>query len=88
MDKALLNSFMSGAVMMSSVAAGIFFMKFWRKTNDRFFALFAAAFFLFSIERWLFVFLPNQDEANSWIFLIRLAGFLLIIAAVVDKNRQ
>lgn len=84
-----MNQFMSGAVMMASLCSGIFFLKFWRKTEDRFFVLFASAFFLFAIERCCFAFNPllTPIDTLSWIYLIRLLAFLLIIVAVIDKNR-
>ncbi|WII72380.1 DUF5985 family protein [Bdellovibrio sp. 22V] len=87
MDKVDLNNFVYGAVMMASVIAGLFFLKFWRKTRDRFFAIFAAAFFLLAIERWFFLFIQIQNEVHTYIFVIRLFAFLLILGAVVDKNR-
>ncbi|WP_413294231.1 DUF5985 family protein [Bdellovibrio sp. HCB185ZH] len=84
----LLKQFIYGAVMMASFTSGIFFLKFWRKTQDRFFMLFAAAFFMLGAERWFFTFLPNSDEENTWIFSMRLLAFLIIIGAVIDKNRE
>ncbi|QDK47439.1 hypothetical protein DOM22_08855 [Bdellovibrio sp. ZAP7] len=74
--------------MMASFTSGVFFLKFWRKTRDRFFMLFAAAFLILAAERWFFIFLPNSDEENAWIFSMRLLAFLLIIGAVIDKNRE
>ena len=84
----MLNQFMYGAVMMASLVSGIFFLKFWKKTGDRFFAMFSAAFFLFALERWFFVFVKAQSEASSFIFIFRLIAFSIIILAVVDKNRR
>jgi hypothetical protein len=82
-----LSSFMSGAIMMGCFSASIFFLKFWSKTQDRFFALFASAFMLFAFERWLFVFINATNEAHTWVFIVRLFAFLLILGAVIDKNR-
>lgn len=88
MDTALINQFIYGAVMMASVVASLFFLKFWQKTKDRFFAIFSSAFMLFAIERWISVIMATQDETRTWIFMIRLLAFVLIIGAVVDKNRN
>ncbi len=88
MNSEILKQFIYGAVMMASFTSGVFFLKFWKKTQDRFFAMFASAFFILAVERWIFVFLPNSDEEKSWIFCLRLVAFLLIIIAVVDKNRD
>ena len=78
---------MSGAVMMGCVGASIFFFKFWIKAQDRFFAIFASAFLLLAVERWLFVFIQVPNEAHTLVFIVRLLAFLLILGAVVDKNR-
>ncbi|WP_413561217.1 DUF5985 family protein [Bdellovibrio sp. HCB209] len=88
MSTEVLKQFIYGAVMMASFTSGVFFLKFWKKTADRFFAMFAAAFFMLAIERWFFVIMPNTNEENSWIFSMRLLAFLLITIAVVDKNRK
>lgn len=88
MDNMLINQFLYGAVMMGSLCNGIFFLKFWRKTGDRFFSLFAAAFLLLSLERWLLLFIKTDNETNTWVFVIRLIAFAMIIGAVIDKNRS
>lgn len=74
--------------MMAGLCNGLFFLKFWRKTGDRFFSLFSAAFVLLAFERWLLLFLRTDNETNTWIFVARLIAFALIIWAVVDKNRS
>ncbi|MEK2690550.1 DUF5985 family protein [Bdellovibrio sp. GT3] len=88
MSQEIVKQFIYGAVMMASLVSGLFFLKFWRKTADRFFAMFAASFFILAAERWFLVFMPTQGEENTWIFSMRLLAFLLIITAVVDKNRK
>jgi hypothetical protein len=87
MDKSSINLFLYGAVMMGALCNGLFFLKFWRKTGDRFFSLFAAAFILFAFERWLLLLIKTENETNTWIFIARLIAFALIIYAVIDKNR-
>jgi len=86
----LLNftQFMYGGFMMGASAIGIFFLKFWKKTGDRFFAMFASAFLLLAVERLFFLFIQAENEVHTWIFVIRLMAFVIISAAVVDKNRQ
>ncbi|KYG63212.1 hypothetical protein AZI86_16040 [Bdellovibrio bacteriovorus] len=88
MDKTLFNQFIYGAVMMASLCNGLFFLKFWRKTGDRFFSMFAAAFILLSVERWLLLFIKTANETNTWVFMVRLVAFALIIGAVIDKNKK
>lgn len=79
--------FLPGAYMMACLAIALFFALYWRRTRDRLFAVFALAFVLFAVERFVLVFVPADLEGRHWIFLVRLIGFVLIIAGVVDKNR-
>ncbi len=80
--------FMSGAIMMGCWVVGLFFMRFWKKTADRFFAYFAIAFWIIALERVCLVFIDVTDESRSWVYLMRLVAFLLILFAVADKNRK
>lgn len=80
--------FLLGACALASVMAGLFFMRFWRDTRDRFFLYFAVAFWLGGVA-WATLGLTTVSaEAESYIYLIRLLSFLIIIAAIVDKNRK
>jgi hypothetical protein len=67
--------------------AGLIFFRFWRETGDRLFALFAYAFWLLAASWLSLAILDPRDEARPYVYAVRLVGFLLIIAAVVEKNR-
>lgn len=83
-----MTEFLSGASFLAAVAIALFFLRFWRETGDRFFALFALAFAVFSANRVALTFVDAEDEATrTWIYVVRLVAFLLIIAAIVEKNR-
>ena len=43
--------FLAGALAMGFGIAGLFFLRFWRKTRDRLFALFALSFFVMALNR-------------------------------------
>jgi hypothetical protein len=73
----------TGAIAMGYAVAGLFFLRFWRKSRDRLFALFALAFFVLSANR---VGSAVAAEAD-YVYWVRFAAFALILAAVVDKNR-
>ena len=79
--------FSSGFIVMGYLVAGLFFLRFWRDTHDRLFAAFAVAFWLFGAQRLLVALIDVQGEHEALFYLVRLLGFLLIIWAVVDKNR-
>ncbi len=77
---------LAGAIMVSAWAISVFFLRFWRKTRDRLFGYFAVSFLLLGIER--VSILVTEGEARSLVYLIRLGAFLLIIFAIIDKNRR
>jgi len=80
--------YMSGALMMSCFVSGMFFLKFWKKTSDKLFLYFSWSFFLLTAERILLGFLGSAQEPKPQVYLFRLAAFLLIIFAIVQKNQN
>ena len=73
---------------MGFLIAGLFFLRFWTRTRDGLFAAFTAAFWLLAANQALIVIIDAPREERSWIYLLRVAAFAIIIAAVVWKNRQ
>ena len=71
---------------MGCVMAGLFFLRFWRKTRDRLFAIFAVAFWALASER-VVLEIVSVNEFRPYVYGIRLFAFGLIILAIVDKNR-
>ncbi|HWA76058.1 MAG TPA: DUF5985 family protein [Polyangiaceae bacterium] len=83
-----MNQFLSGVSAGLSMVIGLFFLKYWRATRERLFACFAAAFAVLSAH-WAALGLGElQVETRHYVFLLRLAAFALIIAAIADKNRN
>jgi hypothetical protein len=83
-----MTDFISGMLTMGYIVAGIFFLRFWRDTRDRLFAMFGAAFFILSFQRFGLQFIKVAPEnAPVWYF-VRLLAFVIIIAAIIDKNRK
>jgi hypothetical protein len=78
--------FLSGAVTMGFVVGAVFFLRFWRRTGDRFFAAFAVAFLLLALNQALAQWLGAADERVMYTYLLRVLGFLIILAAIIDKN--
>jgi uncharacterized membrane protein len=85
--KSTIGQFLSGALMLAFSAIGLFFRRFWKKTHDRLFAVFAWAFWVLAIERVALLLLSPDNEFQPYIYTIRLVAFLLIIGAIIDKNR-
>jgi hypothetical protein len=72
---------------MGCAVAGMFFLRFWRRTHDRLFAIFAAAFWLLGMN-WMLLALTHWDEpTTAWLYVIRLVAFVLILVGIADKNR-
>ena len=82
-----LYDFLSGIVTGGFVVAGLFFLRFWHHTRDGLFLAFALAFWLLGLGQAILTLANVPVEERSWIFLIRLAAFALILAAIVRTNR-
>jgi hypothetical protein len=79
-------AFVGGLLTAGYAIAGVFFLNFWRRTRDSLFAVFAVAFWLMALNQALPVLLGIPSEEQSGVYLLRLAAFILIIAAVLRKN--
>jgi hypothetical protein len=88
--------FLSGITMATFSAAALFFIKFWRASGDHFFLKFSIACVLIAVERVATLFIPESfnpirssfEGAATWTYLIRLLAFILILNAVLIKNRS
>jgi hypothetical protein len=84
----MLNSYLAGAATISLLVIALFFLRFWSRTRDRLFLFFAGAFLIMMLERIVRSVMGVENEWAPYVYLIRLASFVLIIIAVVDKNRR
>ena len=82
----ILAAFTAGALTLGWLAIGVFFLKFWRRTGDGLFLAFAVAFALLAANQAVPVLFGVPSENQGYIYLLRLAAFLLIILAVLRKN--
>ncbi|MGF7177544.1 DUF5985 family protein [Azospirillum doebereinerae] len=80
--------FITGALAALYVIAGVFFLRFWRRTRDALFVHFALAFGLLALNQALVALGGFQREEQGWIYLIRLLAFVLIIVAIIRKNLE
>ena len=80
--------FLNGVAAAGALGVGLFFLRLWRETRDRFFALFGLAFWILALNWIALLWSAPEDEHRHFFYLIRLLAFLLIIAAIVDKNRS
>jgi hypothetical protein len=82
-----LFAFLSGAVTMGFVIAGLFFLRFWRQTRDGLFVTFGVAFWLLGLVQALLAFSKVPIEERTPLYLLRLLAFALILATIWVKNR-
>jgi len=80
--------FLSGALTLGFAVAGLFFLRFWTRTRDELFLAFALAFWLLGLTQAILALGGFPVEERSWVYLIRLTAFLLILAAIFGKNRR
>lgn len=83
-----LYDFLSGAVALGFLLAGLFFLRFWSRIRDPLFIWFALAFWLLGIGQTVLALAGIPLEERSSVYLIRLLAFSLIIFAVFRKNRS
>jgi hypothetical protein len=83
-----LRDLVSGGIIMGNVVVGLYFLRFWKETADRLFLIFALAFWLLAVQRVSLVLFAGDPGADVWLYTIRLLAFVLIIAAILDKNRK
>lgn len=80
--------FLTGAIMIGSLVASLLFWRFWQRTMDRIFLWFALAFALMGVERLVLTLMHANEVSSPSTYTIRLIAFLMIAAAIVDKNRR
>jgi predicted permease len=83
-----MNQMLSGAIVVASLMAGLFFLRFWRHTRDRFFLYFALSFFLEASNRLALTVLTHAKEDNPLFYTLRVLAYGLIVAAIWQKNRK
>lgn len=81
-----MTDFVYGALAAGYLIAGVFFLRFWARTHERLLLIFALAFWMLALSQTLLGVLDLEREEQSWLYLIRLAAFTLIIAGIVSVN--
>ncbi|HWO43670.1 MAG TPA: DUF5985 family protein [Candidatus Eisenbacteria bacterium] len=75
-----------GAIAMASLVAGLFFLRFWKDTGDRFFLYFSISFFVEGLNRFALALTSDPNEGRPLFYFIRFLSFLLILVAIIHKN--
>lgn len=86
MSDPISTALVSGATTAGYAIIGVFFLRFWRRTRDGLFLIFAAAFWLMAANQLAPSLLGIPRESQGGVYLLRLAAFVLIIGGVLWKN--
>ena len=83
----MIEGFMLGVIVTASLTAAGFFWRFYRQTRDGLFLAFSGAFLIEGINRMAFLWLDKPSEGSPAIYMVRLVAFLLLLGAIIAKNR-
>ncbi|STY29171.1 Uncharacterised protein [Legionella wadsworthii] len=83
----MINAMLIGAFAMASIIICLFFLRFWKSTQDSFFLYFAGSFLLEGLNR-VILGLTTQQDQKPLIYIIRMCAYLLIVYAIFQKNKQ
>lgn len=78
--------FLYGILTAGNLVASGFFLKFYTRTKQRLLLMFALAFLLFAAQQAILGLEITQRDEQANAYLLRLAGFILIIAGIVSTN--
>jgi len=79
-------NFLAGMTAAGFLIAALFFFRFWRRTGDSLFAIFGISFILFALSQTGSLLFDTPHDDKTWVYLLRLAGFIFILVAIIRKN--
>lgn len=83
-----MNGLVSGALAAGYLVVALFFLRFWATSRDRLFVLFSLAFGVLAVQRVALTLTRGSMEDQTAFYLLRLAAYVIIVIAIVDKNRR
>jgi hypothetical protein len=87
MTEAVLQ-FLYGGLTTLCILVGFFFLRFWHTQRDPFFLWFMVAFWSIGASWGVHLIYATSEETGANVYVFRLVAFVLIIVAIVDKNRR
>ena len=80
--------FLYGGVTVMFVAVAFYFLRYWYDALDRLYLYFMLAFLSLAASWSVHLFYATSSETGPTVYVFRVVAFLLIIIAIVDKNRR
>lgn len=82
------NDFLSGLIVTLSLGIATFQLRYWVRSKDRLFLFFAVSFALMAVNRTALSIVADESETRTYLYVVRLIAFILIIVGIFDKNRR
>lgn len=82
-----MNQLLLGGVAVACAIAGLFFLRYWRSSGDRFFLFLMLSFLIEAGNRVDMALRGAWSEDLPVHYLVRLVSYGLILVAIWDKNR-
>jgi hypothetical protein len=83
-----MNDFLLGVLAMGFLTSAAFFWRFWQRSQDGLFRLFALAFVILGVNQLGILWFGDNEEHTVKLYAVRLFAFLLILTAIYRKNRE
>lgn len=78
--------FLSGAFVMGALIVALFFLRFWTRTREQIFIVFACAFLILAIERIVLNVMSTENELRPLAYLLRATASLFLAVGIILKN--
>jgi hypothetical protein len=78
--------FLRGVMTTGYFVVALFFLRFWKESRDRLFALFAVAFVVLAVRNLLRSLFQEPDGLEWYPYAVRLLAYVIILFAIIDKN--
>jgi hypothetical protein len=82
-----MNEMLLGGIAVASFVAGLFFLRYWRSSGDRFFLFFMLSFWIEAANRVAMALTQPWNEDRPVHYIVRLVSYGLLLVAIWDKNR-
>ncbi len=83
-----MNQFLLGSIAIGSFVIGLFFLRYWRSTGDRFFLYLMLSFWIETINRVAIAWTKALSEDAPVFYWVRLVSYVMILLAIWEKNRS
>ena len=83
-----MNEFLLGAIAAACFVVGLFFLRYWQSSRDRFFLFLMVSFWMEAANRVHMAFADAWHETSPIHYAVRLVSYGLILVAIWDKNRS